>query len=115
MSEEKQYTLTEYVFRDIRFGNEYPKFANNDDFKQLKTEDPVTSAKNYHNLLVDNYKGRQHAERWSIALNSYKEYKCFKSDEHFIEGGYLYYPIGDNMRVKIELHATAVKEVAYES
>ncbi|MBR6210893.1 MAG: hypothetical protein IKQ81_07050 [Clostridiales bacterium] len=103
MSEEKKYSLTEYVFRDIRFGNEYPKFANNDDFKQLKTEDPVMSAKNYHKLLVGNYKSRQHAERWQIALDSYKKYKCFESKEYSIDkaGSCLYFSTSKENRIRI--------------
>jgi len=76
MSEEKQYTLTEYVFRDIRFGNEYPKFANDDEFVQLKELDPITSVKEYHKLVVRNYK--PDAERWQIALKSYLNYPCLK-------------------------------------
>lgn len=79
MGEEKQYTLTEYVFRDIRFGNEYPDFANDDDFVQLKELDPITSVKEYHKLVVSKkYKDKPDAERWQIAIDSYREYKCLK-------------------------------------
>lgn len=81
MGEEKQYTLTEYVFRDIRFGNEYPEFANDDDFVQLKELDPITSVKEYHKLVVSKkYKGKPDAERWQRAIESYLEYPCLKGN-----------------------------------
>ena len=78
MSEEK-YSLSEYVFRDIRFGNEYPEFANDDDFVQLKELDPITSVKKYHELVVSNkYNDKPDAERWQSAIESYLEYSCLK-------------------------------------
>ncbi len=79
MSEEKKYSLTEYVFRDIRFGNEYPEFANNDDFVQLKELDPITSVKKYHELVVSKkYNDKPDAERWQSAIESYLGYSCLK-------------------------------------
>lgn len=81
MSEEKKYSLTEYVFRDIRFGNSYPKFANDDEFVQLKELDPITSVKKYHKLVVSKkYKGKPDAERWQRAIESYLEYPCLKGN-----------------------------------
>jgi hypothetical protein len=81
MSEDKKYTLTEYVFRDIRFGNSYPKFANDDEFVQLKELDPITSVKKYHDLVVSKkYNYKPDAERWQRAIESYLEYPCLKDN-----------------------------------
>lgn len=94
MSEDK-YSLTEYVFRDIRIIDK----CRSDSYKHRvkedirKSDDPVDRVRTYQKIMGVDYKHiKPDAERWSIALDSYKRYPCFiDRDEYSIEDGYLHY------------------------
>ncbi len=89
MSEEKKYSLTEYVFRDLRFGNTYPDFATKCDKYELmnklvRIKDPVESVKAYS----DTIKGKRSlypfdVERWELALKTYMLYPCFNESNNY--------------------------------
>lgn len=89
MSEEKQYTLTEYVFRDIRFGNTYPDFATKCDKYELmnklvRIKDPVESVKAYSDTIKDNRSLYPFdVERWELALKTYMLYPCFNESNNY--------------------------------
>ncbi len=94
MSEEKKYTLTEYVFRDIRIidkcRSDSYKHRVKEDIRKL--DDPVDRVRKYQEIMGVDYKHKKpDAERWSIALDSYKRYPCFCGDEYVITSNYLRY------------------------
>lgn len=92
MSEEK-YSLSEYVFRDIREVK-----CRSDSFKSdVKNEmanerDPIKKVEIYQEIMGERYDHKKpDAERWSIALDSYKRYPCFCGKEYVITSNYLRY------------------------
>ena len=93
MSDEK-YSLTEYVFRDIRIIDKCRldsyKHRVKEDIREL--DDPVDRVRRYQKIMGVDYKHKKpDAERWSIALDSYKRYPCFCGDEYVITSNYLRY------------------------
>lgn len=93
MSEEK-YSLTEYVFRDIRVVKCRSNSFKADVKKELANKrDPIEKVKKYQEIMGKKYNHKKpDAERWTIALDSYKNYPCFiDRDEYSIEDGYLHY------------------------
>ena len=101
MSEEKKYSLTEYVFRDIRVieNSKYYYIKEVNDALAVIT-DPLERVLKYQEICKEN-DDTPDAERWSIALNSYKEYKCFQNDNYSIVGSCLYYSTNDKKRIRI--------------
>ncbi len=93
MSEEKKYTLTEYVFKDIRIIDK----CRSDSYKHRvkedisKLDDPVDRVRKYQEIMGVDYKHKPDAERWSIALDSYKRYPCFCGNKYVITSNYLRY------------------------
>lgn len=89
MSEEKKYSLTEYVFRDLRFGNTYPNFATKCDKYELmnklvRIKDPVESVKAYSDTIKGNRSLYPFdVERWELALKTYKLYPCFNESDNY--------------------------------
>ena len=91
MSEElkRQYTLTEYVFRDLRFGNTYPNFATKCDKYELmnklvRIKDPVESVKAYSDTIKGNKSLYPFdVERWELALKTYKLYPCINESDNY--------------------------------
>ncbi len=93
MSEEK-YSLTEYVFRDIRIIDK----CRSDSYKHRvkedirKSDDPVDRVRTYQKIMGVDYKHiKPDAERWSVALDSYKRYPCFCGNKYVITSNYLRY------------------------
>ena len=89
MSEDKKYTLTEYVFRDLRFGNTYPDFATKCEKYELmnklvRIKDPVESVKAYSKTIKGNRSLYPFdVERWELALKTYMLYPCFKESNNY--------------------------------
>ena len=120
MSDEK-YSLTEYVFRDIREVK-----CRSDSFKAVvKNEmanerDPIKKVEIYQEIMGERYDHKKpDAERWTIALDSYKNYPCFiDRNEYSIKNGYLHYapeyaPKGFKINVTADLLTGPTKIIKY--
>ena len=101
MSENKKYSLTEYVFRDIRIDDKCRKNSYKQRIKEaLNDGDPIDKVKEYHRILVDEYKNKkQESEHWSRALESYFSYPCFENDYNE-KKGFLYY---DDIKITADI------------
>lgn len=106
MSENKKYSLTEYVFRDIRIIEKPRKDSYLAVVKKalLDETDPVKKVQKYQSIMGDKYNHKKpDAERWSIALDSYKKYPCFQSDDYCIKMPDLCYTKdGQNIRISAD-------------
>lgn len=94
MSEDKKYTLTEYVFRDIRTAPEFEKQGDN--------IDPINMIDIYRDM-----KKSCDAEKWNYAIESYKNYPCFRNslktdNSNNDEAGYVFDSEGLRYEYRIE-------------
>lgn len=106
MSEEELEELAKYVFKDIRIIDK----CRSDSYKHRvkedirKSDDPVDSVRTYQKIMGVDYKHiKPDAERWSIALDSYKRYPCFCGDEYVISSNYLRYENKININITADV------------
>lgn len=103
MSDEigKKFTLEEYVFRDIRKLEKTWKGSYKWKVQNALADpknDPVDKVSKYQSITKAAKK--LDAERWKIALDSYKNYPCFRDNDYVIESDCLCYK-KDNTRIRI--------------
>ena len=105
MSEEKLEELAKYVFKDIRIidkcRSDSYKHRVKEDIRKL--DDPVESVRTYQKIMGVDYKHKPDAERWSIALESYKRYPCFCGNEYVITSNYLRYEKEININITADV------------
>ena len=107
LNEKELEELAKYVFKDIRIIDK----CRSDSYKHrvkediCKLDDPVNRVRRYQEIMGVDYKHKKpDAERWSIALDSYKRYPCFCGDKYVITSNYLRY---ENKKNKISINITA--------
>ena len=97
----KKFTLEEYVFRDIRKLEKTWKGSYKWKVKNALADpknDPVDKVSEYQSITKAAKK--LDAERWEIALDSYKNYPYFRDNDYVIESDCLCYKKG-NTRIRI--------------
>lgn len=104
MSEGELEELAKYVFKDIRIidkcRSDSYKHRVKEDIRKL--DDPVDRVRKYQEIMGVDYKHKKpDAERWSIALDSYKRYPCFCGDEYVITSNYLRYENENKIKINI--------------
>lgn len=111
MSDEigKKFTLEEYVFRDLRYGNSFPRFAKESEKYELmkrlvRIKDPVDNVVFYSDTIKKNRSTYSYdVERWESALKTYDKYPCFFKNKKYVRDDKtsFYYFEDNGVRVKI--------------